>query len=129
MASGDVTFQISTITMGGNAMDMPIGCSLTQRKTPLPVIYATEVFAQVVPSIAKGVDSMLIGLNVGTETGFTQDYKGTLAINLVEADGGTAVLSCTNQLVLDVIRNMQAPPYNKVVTTTNEGTPTFSAAT
>ena len=127
MGSSNVTYQIVGISMGGNALDMPIGASLTQRLTPLPVIYATEVFAQVLPTIAKGVDSMMIGLNVGTETGFTQEYKGTLSIQLQEAGGSTATLSCTSQKILDVIRNMQAPPYNKVMTSTNEGTPTFSA--
>lgn len=124
MAAGDVTYQIISITHGGVPFLEPIGASLRQIVQFLPVVFADNVYAQVMPIQGRQMEGEADNYNQGDE--HTQGAKGTFTITLKEADGGSAVLSTTNMLVGNINREMKSAPYSKVTDVVNEGVPVMS---
>lgn len=124
MAAGNITYQIISISHNSVAFDEPIGAALRQIIQFLPVTFADNVWAQVMPTTGKQVEAEADSYSMADE--HTQGAKGTLAMSLKEADGGTATISVTNMLVGNINREMKSPPYEKSTDMINEGVPVIS---
>ena len=124
MAAGDVTYQIVSIVHGSTTLGEPTGFALRQIIQFLPVIYADNIWAQVMPVTGKQIEAEADNLSQADE--LVQGAKGTLVATLKEADGGTASLSITNMLVGNIARTMKSAPYDKTTDFINEGVPVLS---
>lgn len=126
MASGQIVYQVVSITFASVSLDMPTGWDLTEICTVLPVTYADNVWAQVCPTIGRSIEGMLSSLNISVEV--AMETKGTLLIVLKEAGGSTATITVTLLKLINVHRAGQSPPYGKNKRLINEGVSTLGVA-
>lgn len=126
MAAGDITYQIVSFTHGSTTLTEMVGCSVTSIVQFLPVTFNTEVFAQVAPIQGRQIEVESVNYNLSQE--LTQGAKGTIDIQLKEADAGTATISITLMLVGTEGRDAMTAPYTKRTSYSNEGTPVMTVS-
>lgn len=123
MAAGDVTYQVVAFSHGGTAIGELMGYLFRRIVQFLPVVYADNVYAQVMPIQGRQVEAESSNLAQADE--LTQGAKGTISATAKQADGGTTTFSCTNMLVGNITNDLNNPPFVKTMEYINEGTPVF----
>lgn len=126
MASGDVAFQLVSITHGGTEYTLAIGGSFNDVIQVLPVVYNTEVYAQQLPIQGRSMEGEATNLYLDDEV--AAGTKGTLLYTLRQADGSNATVQATNMAKLSTYRDFNTAPYSKRIEHSNNGTPVLSIA-